>query len=211
MLVYAITAVQDVFPQSRLRLGLAWQVDKKWQHHEPGACRAVLPAVAIRAAVAISALWGWKAWSCLVLLGFAGMLHPLEIISLVRKDLIFPSDLGGDMACMFIHLQNPKTSRFARRQHCRIDDASIIALAECVFSQYDMKQRLYAGSMNQFRRQWDSVMRKLGIPCRQNVRGATPGTLRGSGATYLYTCTQDVPDEDTRILLAGSSSSAFAS
>eukprot|EP00438_Fugacium_kawagutii_P008019 Skav209170 [mRNA] locus=scaffold1137:401715:406094:- [translate_table: standard] len=186
MLVYAITAVQDVFPETRTHLGLAWQVDKKWQHHEPGACRAVLPAVAIRAAVAI-------AGSCLVLVGFAGMLHPSEIIALVRQDLIFPSDLGGDMACMFVHLQNPKTARFARRQHCRIDDSNIIALVERVFGHYGMKQRLYSGSMSQFRRQWDSVMRRLGIPCRQHLRGATPGTLRGSGATYLYTCTQDVP------------------
>ena len=126
LLVYAITAVQDVYPQTKSHLGLAWQIDKKWQHHEPGACRAVLPAVAVRAAAVVAIIWGWRVWTALLLLGFTGMLHPTEIISLVRRDLIFPADLGGDMDCMFIHLQNPKTHRFARRQHCRVDDQEII-------------------------------------------------------------------------------------
>ena len=193
LLVYAITAVQDVFPQTRSHLGLAWQIDKKWQHHEPGACRAVLPAVAVRAACALGALWGWCAWSALVLLGFAGMLHPSEIVGLVRSDLVFPSDVGHDMACMFVHLRSPKTARFARRQHCRIDDAGIIALVEAIFGQLQLSQRLYTGSMAQFRRQWNCVMARLGIPCRQDQRGATPASLRGSGATYMYTCIQDIP------------------
>lgn len=193
LLVYAITAVQDVFPQSRSHLGLAWQVDKKWQHFEPGVCRAVLPAVAVRAAVALAALWNWKAWSALILIGFAGMLHPSEIISLHRRDLVFPSDVDNDMACMFVHLRNPKTARFARRQHSRIDDISIIKLVEAAFGSYQLEQPLYRGSSAQFRRQWNCVMTKLGIPCRQELRGATPGSLRGSGATFLYTTVQDIP------------------
>lgn len=130
-------------------------------------------------------LVGWKAWTALLLLGFAGMLHPTEIIFLVRKDLIFPSDLGGDMDCMFIHLQNPKTHRFARRQRCRVDDPEIIAFCFSAFSSYHLDQRLYCGSAAQFRRQWDSVMKHLGIPCRQCDRGATPGSLRRSGATFF--------------------------
>ena len=193
LLVYAITAVQDLVPQSKPYLSLAWQVDRKWQHHEPGACRAVLPAVAVRAAVALGALWGWYAWSAVVLLGFCGMLHPAEMISLVRRDLVFPSDVADDMSCMFIHLRNPKTARFARRQHGRIDDYEIIMLIELVFGSWKMDQRLYAGSMSLFRRQWNAVMQHLGIPSKQADRGATPGTLRGSGATYMYTIVQDIP------------------
>eukprot|EP00438_Fugacium_kawagutii_P014345 Skav202494 [mRNA] locus=scaffold32:32741:34462:- [translate_table: standard] len=193
LLIYAITAIQDVYPQTKSHLGLAWQIDKKWQRHEPGACRAIFPAVAVRAAATISALWGWKSWTALLLLGFAGMLHPTEIVSLVRRDLIFPSDLGGDMECMFIHLQNPKTHRFARRQHCRVDDPEIIDFCYKVFGSFSLDARLYSGSPAQFRKQWDSVMKKLGIPCRQKDRGATPGSLRGSGATHLYMTTQNIP------------------
>ena len=36
-------------------------------------------------------------------------------------------------------------------------------------------------------------MQSLGIPFKQECRGATPGTLRGSGATFLYGRTEDLP------------------
>ena len=48
------------------------------------------------------------------------------------------------------------------------------------------------GSISACRRQWDCIMSKLGIPHRQADRGATPGVLRGSGATFLYGCCEDV-------------------
>ena len=35
-------------------------------------------------------------------------------------------------------------------------------------------------------------MQRLGVPHRQNDRGATPGVLRGSGATFLYLECEDV-------------------
>eukprot|EP00438_Fugacium_kawagutii_P003919 Skav224640 [mRNA] locus=scaffold1918:42447:43379:+ [translate_table: standard] len=190
--VYAITGVQDQFPQCRGYLNLAWQIDRKWQIHEPGQCRAVLPGIAIRAVVAVASLWGWHFWAGLVLLGFAAMLHPSEMVALTRKDLVFPKDVAYDMACLYIHLQNPKTARFARRQHGRIDDIQIICIVERIFADIPLSGRLYHGSMSLFRKQWDSIMQFLGIPHRQAQRGATPGTLRGSGATFLYGRTEDV-------------------
>jgi len=51
LFVYAITATQDLFPLSRSFMSVAWQIDKKWQIHEPGTSRAVLPALVVRAAV----------------------------------------------------------------------------------------------------------------------------------------------------------------
>ena len=56
-------------------------------------------------------------WTGVVLIGFCGMLHPSEIVNLVRKDLVFPKDVAYDMPCMYVHLRNPKTARYARRQH----------------------------------------------------------------------------------------------
>ncbi|CAE7858414.1 unnamed protein product [Symbiodinium necroappetens] len=104
LLVYAITAVQDKFPQHRNFLTAAWQVDKKWQRAEPGSCRAVLPVAAIRACVSLSLLWGWSRWCCLLIIGFLAMLHPAELLLLERRDLVFPSDTLG-------HTQT-KTSEF---------------------------------------------------------------------------------------------------
>ena len=191
LLVYSITACQDLYPSCRAYTTVAWQVDKKWQVFEPGQCRAVLPAMAIRASVSIAAFWGWFSWLGCILLGFSAMLHPSEIVSLTRKDLIFPKDVAYDSLALYVHIKNPKTSRFARRQHGRIDDFETILVLEALFFQLPLSGRLFHGSITTFRKQWDAVMICLGIPHRQDQRGATPGTLRGSGATFLYSGCED--------------------
>ena len=187
LLVYAITAAQDQFPACKSFMSVAWQIDRKWQIHEPGKCRPVLPAVALRAAVTLGLLWNWPRWVGIVLLGFAAMLHPAEMIALKRADLILPSDVAHDHCCMFVHIRNPKTARFARRQHGRIDDPLIIALAERLYGPLNLEAHLYAGSASMFRKQWDAVLQRLGIPTRQADGGATPAVLRGSGATLQRT------------------------
>lgn len=117
------------------------------------------------------------------MLGFAAMLHPSEMLSLTRRDLVFPRDLGYDSASLYIH-RNPKTSRFARRQHGRIDDPVIIAVAERLFGSLWLDDRLFKASMGVFRKQW--------IPYRKVEHGATPAVLRGSGATHLYAGCEDI-------------------
>lgn len=192
MYVYAITAVQDQLPICRPYLSIAWQIDRKWQVYEPGQSRAVLPAVVVRAAVCVGCLWQWRSWTALILIGFSAMLHPAEIISLRRRDLVFPEDIGSEQQSLFIHLRDPKTARFARRQHGRIDDFQIISVCRSAFGACSLDEFLYAGSMHLFRRQWNAVMSRLGVPHKQNESGATPGVLRGSGATFLYTNTEDI-------------------
>ena len=190
--VYSITAVQDAIPAARAYLAPAWQVDKKWQVHEPGSCRSVLPAVAIRAIACLGVLWGWLNWVGIFLLGFAAMLHPAEMVSLRREDLIFPKDVFYDSPSLFVKIRNPKTARFARRQHGRIDDPQVIAFAEKVFDHLPKTALLFPGSMATFRKQWNCLMDRLGIPNKQSEQGATPGVLRGSGATYLYSFSEDI-------------------
>ena len=43
-----------------------------------------------------------------------------------------------------------------------------------------------------FRKQWNAIFARLGISTSQHDRGATPGVLRGSGATFLYVSSEDV-------------------
>ena len=167
LLAYAIAAIWNRCPSYRNRLSAAWQIDKKWQDIEPGECRPVLPAAAVRALLCVTALWGWLRFSGLVLVGFLARLHPTEMVQLIRKDLVFPSDTLGHTRALYIHL-NPKTARFARRQHAKI------------------------GSLHSFRRLWDAALQFLGIPCRAAVKGATPGVLRGSGATFFYQETENL-------------------
>ena len=89
-------------------------------------------------------------------------------------------------------VRDPKTARFARRQHGRIDDESIINFVAAVYGGLPLDARLYPASMATFRKQWNAVMSALGVPHSQQLNGATPGVLRGSGATYLYSSSEDI-------------------
>ena len=114
------------------------------------------------------------------------MLHPNEFLFLTRKDLVFPEDAFLEFQALYIFVRNPKTSRFARRQHVRVDDRSTQFLSWCIFGQLPLEQRLFPASLAVFRRQWNSILDRLEVPRRQSERGATPGVLRGSGATHEY-------------------------
>ena len=121
------------------------------------------------------------------------MLHPSELVLLTRRDLVFPADNLGHTTSLFVHLRSPKTSRFARRQHGRIDDAAAIAFLFTMVGGLSPNDRIYPASLHSFRRQWDAVLGRLGLPVRAADRGATPGVLRGSGATWFYICTENIP------------------
>ena len=172
-------------------MNIARQIDRKWQLHEPRSCRAVLPWQ-------LSLCVQWPAWelcgTAVFLLGFAGMLHPSEMISLVRKDLhgVPYSDLNHETGALYLRVRGPKIARFARRQHSRIDDESIIQIAEAAFGKLPLESRLYAGNPHTFRRQWDAILQRLRVPFRQKDHGDTPGVLRGSGATWYYCATENL-------------------
>ena len=114
------------------------------------------------------------------------------MLALTRRDLVFPRDLHFDQPALYVRVKDPKTARFARRQHSRVDDVSIVRVAEAVFGRIPLDEHLYLGAINTFRRQWNEIMHCLGVPCRQSERGATPGVLRASGATFFYSCTEDL-------------------
>ena len=112
LLVYAITAVQDICPEFRSHLTPAWQIDKKWQLAEPGSCRPVISRPVLLAALSLALLWGWNDWAAITLLGFLCMLHPNEFIALTRGDLVLPVDALSSDRIAYIHIGNPKTARF---------------------------------------------------------------------------------------------------
>ena len=192
LLVCAITAVQDVCPEYRNHLTPAWQIDKKRQHVEPGECRPVISQPILQAAVSLGLLWGWGDWVALTLIGFICMLHPTEFISLRRGDLILPADAMSLDRIAYVHVRKPKTARFARRQRARLDDDITLRFLEHRFGRLPLSEKLFRGSLHTYRRQWNAIMHHLGVPYTQQSKGATPGVLRGSGATFLYLETEDV-------------------
>ncbi|CAE7186703.1 unnamed protein product, partial [Symbiodinium pilosum] len=193
LLVYAITAVQDSHPHLRNQLTPAWQIDKKWQQAEPGECRPVISKPVLLAAVSVAILWNWHDWAAITLIGFLCMLHPSEFIALTRGDLILPSDALSSDRVAYVYIRNPKTARFARRQHCRLEDSLTLSFLEALFTHVPLDQKLFRASMSAYRNEWNAVMARLEVPHTLAQRGATPGVLRGSGATFLYLEAEDLP------------------
>lgn len=191
--VYAIAAIQRVRPEFKSLLSGAWHIDRVWQLEEPGQCRAVLSAPMLRAILCLGLLWGWRQFVAVIALGLSGMLHPNEFIQLRRQDLVLPEDAYSNKEVMYVHINNPKTARFARKQHAKIDDATVVFLIRLLFKNVKLEDRLYTASIAVFRRQWNHLLDYLRIPRRQANRGATPGVLRGSGATQMYLDTEDIP------------------
>ena len=154
-LVYTITAVQRLRPEFKSLLGGAWHVDRIWQLEQPGQCRAVLSAPILRAVLTLALLWGGSQFVGVIAIWFAGMLHPNEFIQLIRQDVVLPEDALLKEEVMYIHINSPKTARFARRQHAKIDDASITLLVRCLFGALPLHAKLFGASMAVFRRQWN--------------------------------------------------------
>ena len=193
LLVYAITAVQDRLPHFRGFMAPAWQIDRKWQLAEPGECRPVISGPILCAAISVAAMWGWHFWIGVSMIGFLGMLHSAEFLGLCRQDLVLPRDALVNQQVAYVHLRNPKTSRFARRQHAKIDDPFAVRYLEALYGARPLSFKLFPATVSAYRRQWDAIMGRLEIPHSRQTRGATPAVLRGSGATHLYLATEDIP------------------
>lgn len=81
LLVYAITAIQQVKPEFRRQFSGAWQVDFKWQIEEPGQCRAVLSAPVFRAILGLALLWKWDCFAGAIVLGFGWLYAVVTLCS----------------------------------------------------------------------------------------------------------------------------------
>lgn len=191
--VYTLTGIQDGYPHLRPFLASAWQVDRKWQQHEPGACRPVLSEPIMKAICSVALLWKWHRWLAVTLVGFLGMLHPAEFLTLTRGDILLPRDTLVEKAVMYIFIRCPKTSRFARRQHCKVDDPLAVQFIDTLIGSRTSKELVFPAGMTAYRRRWNAFLGKLGIPYLQQQDGCTPAVLRGSGATHMFLRTEDIP------------------
>lgn len=75
----------------------------------------------------------------------------------------------------------------------KISDPDIISFVDSLFGTAPLDCKVFGGTISRYRNQWNAVLEKLGIPCRQLQRGVAPGSLRGSGATSMYLQTENTP------------------
>ena len=103
-----------------------------------------------------------------------------------RKDLVFPSDALTLDRVAYVHVKNPKTAGFAKRQHTRLEDPLTLSFLEARFGRLPLFERLYRGSLRTDRRQWNAIMEQLGVPFHQVDRLPLPVS---SAAVALHSIT----------------------
>lgn len=78
------------------------------------------------------------------------------------------------------------------RQHARISDELSVHFLDAIFGCLAKTDFLFNCSSSLFRSRWNRIFKFLGIPTSERDRGITPKALRGSGASWLFHCTEDV-------------------
>lgn len=194
-----INATVDRHAHLRGHLSSVWAVLSKWEEAEPVERAYIMPPSVFCAAVSLAVLWRWERFAAALLIGVHGLLRPAEILGLYRKHLILPRDMMSSERICYIAILNPKTRRFLPRQHARISDELSVLFLDHVFGCTAQNQPLFACSGAVFKNRWDKVFKFLGIPTTEASKGITPKSLRGSGASWLYHRTEDIP----RILWRG--------
>ena len=121
------------------------------------------------------------------------MLHSSEFLTASREHLMLPKDMFVRMMHAYLHIQNPKTKRLARRQHAKIDEDVVVAFLTVVFGHFAPGQPLWPGSSSAFRKRCDVLLEGLDVPTKDAQKEVTPGSLRGSGATHFYLDCEDIP------------------
>ena len=129
----------------------------------------------------------------MLLLGFTGLSHPSTLLAATREDLLLPMDTLSERPVAFLRIRDPKTRRYMVRQHLRVSDATTVSFLQRLYGHAPAEARLFDLGHGAFRLRWDRVFNHLGVPTREAVQGITPGSLRGSGATWLYNTTENIP------------------
>ena len=170
----------------------AWDIYGRWRDLEPSQRRMVMPAQCLRAATVVALFWGSDRFTGCLLLGFCARLYPSELLLASRSDLVLPCDYLSRYAVAFLKIVDPKARRYLRRQHAKVTDKLVVRFLSALHSRFAPQEPLFGASPAVFNRRWRAVFDFLGVPTTEQDRGITPGTLRGSGATFFFQWTDDI-------------------
>ena len=87
----------------------------------------------------------------------------------------------------------PKPSGTCKDKHAKISDTTTVLFLDKLFGHLAPSVPLFNSSPGIFRRRWDALFERLGVPTGESARGITSKCLRGSGATWMYQLSEDIP------------------
>ena len=117
----------------------------------------------------------WYSWVGATLLAFYGAGRLGEVLRCSREDLVLPEDvLEPQGSAVFLRLRSFKSRmrQPAKIQHMKVTDGLACRLLSKIFRALDFDQPLFGSAAYQYRKRWDYLLLKLGIPKDISI---TPG------------------------------------
>ena len=205
---HGVLFIQVVKPRFKQKLNASWATIKAWEEQRPSQLRSPLPIVLLVSILCRSRLYAeraedpkeqhrWRIFSCLVGLGFFGMLRPGEILKLRHIDVGLPNQLSFGAPCITLRITKPKNFRqLGHSQFVVIVQPDVCNWVTWACSTLQNKQDLlWDDSAARFRRMFKKCVQSF-LRVNSNF---TPASLRAGGATFMFDCCQDVG----RLRLAG--------
>ena len=186
-----INAVVSMNRRLRKQLTLSWDVADSWAWAEPSTPRLAMPEDVLHCIVGVALLNGMPFAGFFFWLCFECMLRPSEALSLRRRHIKLPTDLGGRRGALFLMLLDTKTSRrgVARIQYAKASASLLIKLATLLLSAVDADALVFGVCMGTMRKRLEWCLEKVLL----HTVGLGLGAFRGGGAIAHFEKYEDLP------------------
>ena len=176
-----LLGVAEKFPWLRGSLSIGWRIMARWEMLEPSVPHTPLPEQVLHSLITIFGAWGWKTVMLCVWLAYYALLRPGELCTLIRSDLMLPSDYDG--SCVLVCLRSPKQRGGpVRKQYARVDRCDIHPFFIQMLESWSPGERLWPASAATFGRRLQAGLAVL----LRTPALFTLGSLRAGGATALF-------------------------
>ena len=193
---HLLVRICDRFGWLRRVLGGPWKVIAAWEREEPSEPRSPIPVHWVQALVLGALSIGWMSMALSLLLGFFGLLRPIELFTLRRRDLLLSADHGLGSFLM-VQLLGPK-SRWRGRpnEYVRIDEQPVVQAVAKLAARLKPAQPVWSYSPSTF----GARLRRLSHRAFGPSITVLPSSLRTGGATYYF---QNWAEDLNRVMWRG--------
>lgn len=191
---HLILACQRWVPGSRAFMQQPWEMVERWEALAPVKHRTPVPESLVQSLCVLAWQHRWYSWVGATVLAFYGAGRLGEVLRCSREDLVLPEDvLEAQGSAVFLRLRSFKSRmrQPAKIQHMKVSDGVACRLLSKIFKNLEFDQPLFGSTAYQYRKRWDYLLVKLGIP---KDMGITPGGLRGGAAVFHYKHGKQIQD-----------------
>ncbi|CAL1149836.1 unnamed protein product [Cladocopium goreaui] len=136
-----VNALQQKFAFLKTWLHGSWALLTTWESLWPGQDHPPMPLMLLKAMVSTALAWGWKRVSLLLLVGFYGLLRPVEACLMKVTDFMTPADTGvPDILILQLHHVKSRT-RGAKFQSVRLEEPHVITFIKKCFASMSQDER----------------------------------------------------------------------